>query len=223
MPFMSSVEGVYGFRGVKQGQPVTLVNSSTAVTTYGPNNTYNGYTQIDDFSTPATINAFSMNGTSHTTVQLCTNGSIHFSVTQTGGYNNPLPCINIAGPYDRRGGYTDVTRGIKATDPNVTWTRIWITWSRFYGGTYAYSYGDLQYEIYFVRDLTASKQYIQVACFSNTYAGYSAAAHNVNLTGTLFVNIDNATVTPGQSWVWQSDLTGVPWMLYNPGSLTNFK
>jgi len=226
MPFASSVGGRFGFEGVggKKTTPVTVSTTNTAVTSIGPNNRYSGYTDVDDYSTPATINAFSMNGTSHTTIQLCTNSSIHFSTSPTSGYNNPVPCINIAGAYDRRGGYADVTRGTKVTDPNVTWTRLWLTWSRYYGGTFAYSYGDLQYEIYLVRDVTASKQYIQVACYSNVYTGYIAGAHNIILSGsTLLVNIDNATVSAGQSWVLEGNLTGSSWILYRTGSLNNFK
>lgn len=222
MPFASSIGGKFGFEGIKQGSPVTLVNSNTIVTSVGPDTIYNGFTDVDDYSTPATINAFSMNGTSHTTVQLCTNNSIHFSTTLTSGYNNPLPCINIAGPIDRRGGNATVTRGTKATDPGVTWTRFWITWHRWWNDG-ARQRTDLQFEIYFVRDVTASKEYIQVACYTNTLGGRTPMAHNINLTGTLLVNIDNATVIPGQSWVWQGDLTGTSWTLYNPGSLTNFK
>lgn len=223
MPFASSVGGKFGFEGIKQGSPVTVVNANTTVTSIGPNNTYTGYTSVDDFSAAATINPFFMNGTSYTVVQLCTNNSIHFGASQTSGYNNPLPCINIAGPLDRRGGYANVTRGTKATDSSVTWTRFWLTWSRFYSGTFGTSYADLQYEIYFVRDVTGSKQYIQVACYSNTYTGYNAAAHNINLTGTLLVNIDNTTVIPGQSWVYEGNLTGTSWTLYRIGSLSNFK
>lgn len=223
MPFSSSVEGKFGFEGLRGGAPpVTVVNSNTAVTEIGPNNTYIGFTDIDDSSTGVTINPFSMNGTLHTTVQLCTNNSIHFSTVKTGGYNSPLPCINIAGPLDRRGGNAVITTGTKATDTGVTWTRLWITWHRWWNDT-ARTRTDLQFEIYFVRDVTASKQYIQVACFSNTLGGRSAGANNINLTGTLLVNIDHSTISPGNSWVWQSDLTGTNWTLNNPGSLTNFK
>ena len=223
MPFASSVEGKFGFEGIGGGAlPVTVVNTNTAVTEIGPNNTYSGFTDVDDYSWPAAINPFSMNGTLHTTVQLCTNNSIHFSTSQTSGYNTPLPCINIAGPLDRRGGNAAITTGTKATDTNVTWTRLWITWHRWWNDT-ARQRTDLQFEIYFVRDVTASKQYIQVACYSNTLGGRSAGANNINLTGTLLVNIDHATISPGNSWVWQSDLTGTNWTLNNPGSLTNFK
>lgn len=224
MPFASSVEGKFGFEGIggKILTPVTVSTTNTIVTSIGPSTTYNGFTTVDDSSTPATINAFSMNGIAYSTVQLCTNNSIHFSTTITGGYNSPLPCINIAGPLDRRGGYADVTRGTKATDPMVTWTRIWITWHRWWSSASATPL-DLQYEIYFVRDLTNLKQYIQIACYSNTYTGFNAGAHNINLNGTLLVNIDNTNISSGQSWVWQSDQTGAAWSLYNPGSLSNFK
>lgn len=223
MPFASSVEGRYGFQGVGGGAlPVTVVASNTAVTSVGPNNNYTGYTNVDDFSALATINSFTMNSTSYTSVALCTNCSIHFGTTNTGGYNNPLPCINFAGPLDRRGGYADVTTGTKVTDPNVTWTRIWITWTRWWSSAAA-TFLDLQYEIYFVRDATASKEYIQVACYTNTYTGFAAGDHNINLTGTLLVNIANSTVNPGDSWVWEGNLTGTSWTLTRPGSLINFK
>jgi hypothetical protein len=221
MPFTSSVAGKFGFEGIRQGAGVTLVLANTAVTEIGPNNTYSGYTDVDDSSTAATINAFFMNGTSHTTVQLCTNNSIHFSTTVTGGYNSPLPCINIGGPTDRRGGNAAITMGTKLSDPNVTWTRLWITWHRWWSDANRQR-TDMQYEIYFVRDVTASKQYIQVACYTNVWIN-AAGAHNINLTGTLLGNIDNATVNAGNSWVWEGNLTGTTWTLNRPGSLTNFK
>jgi Fibronectin type III domain len=199
---------------------ITVVGTNTAGNMSAAANTVGGFAGVDDGGGAITTN-LTLFGTNYTTMYVGTNGYI------TPGFANSYstsPSASFPGgvaihvrPYDARGINATWSQGYSSVTTTAQYTRIVGDWYPYYG-TYA---GDIQAEIYLVRDATNSKQFIWIKIGSgynnngnsDTYWGITNGSSHV--TGTSFPGV-------GGSVVFSSDLTGNSWTTTLPGSLSGF-
>ena len=199
---------------------ITVVGTNTAGNMSAAANTVGGFAGVDDGGGAITTN-LTLFGTNYTTMYVGTNGYITpgFAASYSTAPSASFPggvAIHVR-PYDARGINATWSQGYSSVTTTAQYTRIVGDWYPYYG-TYA---GDIQAEIYLVRDATNSKQFIWIKIGSgynnngnsDTYWGITNGSSHV--TGTTFPGA-------GGSVVFSSDLTGNSWTTTLPGSLSGF-
>ena len=202
------------------GAGITVVGTNTAADMTGAANSIGGFAGVDDGNGGFTTN-LTLFGTNYTTLYLGTNGYI-----TTSGNNSysTSPSASFPGgvaihlrPYDARGNNASWVQGYSSVTTTAQYTRIVGTWYAYYGN----NTGNIVAEIYLVRDVTNSKQFIWIKIGSGyslggnpeTFWGITNGSSHV--TGTSFPGA-------GGSVVFSSDLTGNSWTTTLPGSLSGF-
>ena len=202
------------------GGGITVVGTNTAANMSGAANGVGGFSGVDDGGGAMNTN-ITLFGNNYTTMYLGTNGYITPGFTQAYSTN---PSASFPGsiaihirPYDARGINASWSQGYSSVTTSAQYTRIVGDWYPYYG----INSGDIQAEIYLVRDVTNSKQFIWIKIgsgynnvgYGNTYWGITNGSSHV--TGTSFPG-------NGGSVVFSSDLNGNTWTTTLPGSLSGF-
>jgi hypothetical protein len=204
------------------GAGITISSTNTAANMTAAVNTVSGFAGVDDGFGAVTTN-LTMLGTNYTTCYLGTNGYITFtagsstySTSPTASYPNGAVAIHIHA-YDARGINATWSQGYSSVTTTAQYTRIVSDWYPYYG----VNSGDIQAEIYLVRDVTNSKQFIWIKIGSgynnngNPDSTYGITNGSSFISGTTFPGV-------GGSVVFSSDLNGTTWTTTLPGSLNNF-
>jgi hypothetical protein len=168
-----------------------------------------GFQGEDDASVFAFGPTFKIAGTSYTTYFVCTNQFINFS-TGSIVYSNlsasrpNVPTLHLNSG-DTRGGNTHFYES--KTGGNITFMRFGLSFRRT---TLSDNVSDNNFDVTFVRDTTANKQYIAIYTGAINYSGTTNMGLS-NGTGTWLVKLDTP-LGANSSVVFESDIDGNNWI-----------
>ena len=203
---------------------ITVAGTNTAANMSGAANGIGGFSGVDDGFGSFTLSpAMTLFGTSRGTGYPGTNGYISFTTGTGQIFNSPNAATPNGGPamqmrpYDARGNTASFASGTSATTTTAQFTRLVAS----YYPRYTANVGNVGVEIFFVRDVTNSKQFIWMKVDTNYNLNGNPETNWGFTSGSAYVG---STAFPGAggSVVYDSDLTGNTWTKTMPGSLVNF-